>query len=114
MHEQLILITGTVIFFILISNPAKQNALHKQSIENNPRFSFHETRIVYSRNQNLYAWNIQTGETEQLTNIKITAAPERAGKTGSQQEEWLKNDQLRYFEVLRSRKEKRDAAEKYN
>jgi dipeptidyl aminopeptidase/acylaminoacyl peptidase len=30
------------------------------------------------------------------------------------QEQWLKNDQLQYFQVLKERKEKRDAAEAYN
>ncbi len=94
--------------------------------ENNPHFSFNETKIVYSRSQNLYAWDIATGETIQLTNLRSGeaspiagrgGAPQRGGReagSANQQEEWLKNDQLQYFEVLRSRKEKREAAEAYN
>ena len=31
--------------------------------ESNPQFSFNETKIVYNRSQNLYAWDIATGET---------------------------------------------------
>jgi len=98
-------------------------------IESNPRFSFNETKVVYTRNQNLYAWDIQTGETIQLTNIRTGDAAQTgsgaagAGRSGatttgrtttSQQEEWLKNDQLRYFEVLRARKEKKDATDSFN
>lgn len=96
--------------------------------ETNPQFSFNETKIVYSRSQNLYAWDIATGETQQLTNLKTgeasgagqavgpragrSAAP-RAAAAGSPQEEWLKKDQLQYFEVLRSRKEKKDKGDAY-
>lgn len=99
--------------------------------ESNPQFSFNETKIVYNRNQNLYAWDIMSGETMQLTNVKSadpSAAP--AGGGGAQrggggfnqggagamttQEQWLKNDQLQYFQVLRERKEKRDATDAYN
>ena len=39
-------------------------------METNPQFSFSETKIVYNRNQNLYAWDIASGETMQLTNVR--------------------------------------------
>ncbi|HEX2629361.1 MAG TPA: prolyl oligopeptidase family serine peptidase [Chitinophagaceae bacterium] len=106
-------------------------------MESNPVFSFNETKIVYNRSQNLYAWDIATGETVQLTNLR-SGDPAPAAPTGgfggrgsggfgggnagtrppasnaNQQEDWLKNDQLREFEVLRSRKEKREKGEAYN
>ncbi len=106
--------------------------------ESNPQFSFNETKVVYSRSQNLYAWDIASGETIQLTNVRSgDAAPaqptgfgggggggfQRGGggggggntnaATGNQQETWLKNDQLQYFQVLKERKEKRDLADAY-
>jgi Tol biopolymer transport system component len=97
--------------------------------ETNPQFSFGEARIVYYRSQNLYAWNILTGETQQLTNLKsgnASSATVPATGTGSsnspaklstesgnQQEAWLKRDQLQYFEVLRSRKEKKELGDAY-
>lgn len=80
--------------------------------ESNPQFSFNGTRIVYIHRQNLYAWDIATGETQQLTNSKTGNATPRK-ETASPQEEWLRNDQLKYFEVLRKRKEKKEAAETY-
>jgi dipeptidyl aminopeptidase/acylaminoacyl peptidase len=97
--------------------------------ETNPRFSFNETKIVYSRNQNLYAWDIISGETMQLTALKTgdaaSAAPPQRGDTnqgprtgttgsGNQQEEWLKTDQLQFFQVLKERKEKREKGEAYD
>ncbi len=97
-------------------------------MESNPQFSFSETKIVYNRNQNLYAWDISSGETMQLTNVRTgdasstppagggfgrggVSAPPTAGS--NPQEQWLKNDQLKYFDVLKQRKEKREAAEAY-
>lgn len=95
--------------------------------ESNPVFSFKGTKVVYSRSQNLYAWDIATGETLQLTNLRSgDAAPtvpqgrqgnagnRNAGVGNNQQEEWLKNDQLQYFEILRTRKQKREQSEAYN
>ncbi|WP_276503529.1 S9 family peptidase [Terrimonas pollutisoli] len=95
--------------------------------ESNPQFSFNDRKVIYNRSQNLYAWNIATGETQQLTNLKSGTAGQSGGAATrgvatssrtsteilSQQETWLKRDQLQYFEVLRSRKEKKDEAEKY-
>ena len=95
--------------------------------ENNSQFSFSDSRIVFNRNQNLYAWNITTGETQQLTNLKSgkvsstnsattksnSSSSKGESETGSQQESWLKRDQLQYFEVLRTRKEKKDKADAY-
>lgn len=97
--------------------------------ESNPQFGFNETRITYTRNQNLYAWDIAGGETIQLTNIRAGDTPsatsvgsfQRGGgpvsgarASGNQQEQWLQNDQLNWFQVLRERKAKRESAEDYN
>ena len=83
--------------------------------ETDPQFSFHDTRIVFTRNSNLYSWEIPTGLTEQLTNFQRTAAPPKEEKTpGNQQEKWLQDDQLKYFKVLKSRKTKKDLADSIN
>src|SRR6185369_2821147 len=94
--------------------------------ESNPQFSFNDAKIVYNSNQNLYAWDIATGELLQLTNLQSQAAtgnqqvqtpPQTRGGGGfggnrarteevsaaAAQEQWLKNDQLQYFQVLKER-----------
>ena len=77
--------------------------------ETNPVFAFNDSRIVYRRSQNLYAWNISSGEIMQLTNFqKGEELPETKEKLNTQ-EEWLKDDQLRWINVLKKRKEKKDA-----
>lgn len=82
--------------------------------ESNPQFSFNETKVVYNRSQNLYAWDILSGETMQLTSIRAGAESRNSTPALNAQEQWLKNDQLHYFEVLKERKLKRDASEAYN
>jgi len=96
-----------------------------------PRFILNDEWVVYNRNQNLFAWHTQNGSTLQLTNISrgtetaVTAmlfsgrgaaqfggarnaAPAIAALAQSQ-EQWLRDQQLDLFTVLKERKEKRDA-----
>ncbi|TXH22898.1 MAG: S9 family peptidase [Chitinophagaceae bacterium] len=79
-------------------------------MESNPSFGFNDTKIIYTRNQNLYAWDIRTGSTLQVTNF--TNTPEtsfnRSEAKLPTQEEWLKKDQLSNMLVLQERKKKRD------
>ncbi len=79
-------------------------------VESDPYFSFNDSRIVYTLNQNLYAWDITTGLIIQLSNFQRgNASPKDLKKDNlNTQEKWLKEDQLRNFDVLRSRKHKRD------
>ena len=111
------------IFYGEIKTGKTKRITQTTDVEFGPQFSFNETKIVYNRNQNLYAWDIAGGETLQLTNLKpgdaaAGNAPRNNSNTkaasGNQQEDWMKNDQLQYFEVLRSRKEKKEKGEAFN
>ncbi|MEO5594332.1 MAG: alpha/beta fold hydrolase [Chitinophagaceae bacterium] len=79
-------------------------------VESDPIFSFNDTKVVYTLNQNLYAWDIATGLTIQISNFQRGTPPPKDLKKDNlnMQEKWLKEDQLRNFDVLRSRKQKRD------
>lgn len=127
------------IFFKNIKTGITRRITQTPDFESNPEFSFNETKIVYSHNQNLFSWDIVTGETVQLTNLQRSGGEGQTqatgfqrgagGRTGNfggagnqsfggrdagnQEEQWLKKDQLENFEVLRSRKEKRDATAAY-
>src|SRR5215204_1774871 len=103
------------IFYTELKTGKTKRITQTADAETNPQFSFNDTKIVYNRNQNLYAWDIASGEIIQLTNLQTGNQPARSNNPSlNQQEDWLKNDQLTYFEVLKSRKEKRDKAEAYN
>ena len=104
----------------------------------NPYFVGKDTRIVYSIGDNLFDWDIAHGTTEQLTDFVHTgepAAPAQgrgngSGRTGggvsggrgggappasaeNPQEQWLQREQTEWMQVVRERKDKREARQAY-
>lgn len=69
--------------------------------ESNPKFSADQKNIVYKKDNNLYLWNIEQGTTTQLTNFK--KGHEKQDKTLSDQDQWLMDDQLKHFNILKKR-----------
>lgn len=87
--------------------------------ESNPLFWGDEggvpKAVVFTRSQNLYRLDLSTGFIEQLTSFDPAGKrPDRdAGSAkATDQESWLKKDQLALFDVLRVRKAKRDEGER--
>lgn len=103
--------------------------------ESNPVFIRNDEWIAFARNQNMFVWNTKTGQTEQLTNFvrgeagsgTTTSAAANAFRAGGNfnrggnaqsttgttarpitQDEWLQQEQLQMFDVLKDRKAKRD------
>src|SRR5689334_4506087 len=100
------------IFFKDLKTGITKRIIQTTERETSPVFSFDDKEIVYTSDMNLYAWNIATGETMQLTNLE-SKDPEKK-TTLTAEEQWLKNDQLQYLKVLKERKEKKDATDAYN
>lgn len=71
-----------------------------------PQFSRDEKTIFFTSEQNLYGWNIATGTFHQWTDFRKGKEPR--DESLSAQQKWLKEDQLRLFDVLRQRKERED------
>lgn len=81
--------------------------------ESNPAFAFNDKKIIYTSDQDIYAWDIQNGSVTQISRfVKNQPARERQPVL-SEQQQWLKNDQLAIFDVLAEKKQKREAAEVY-
>ena len=98
------------IFFSEIKTGRTSRIVSSTDIEYNPQFSFNGSKLVYTRSQNLYAWDIGNGETIQLTRIQAGSSNKTTKEktdTDNQQEKWLKQDQLQTFEILKERKEKK-------
>jgi len=74
--------------------------------ESNPQFSGDESSIIYELDNNLFQWNIANGSTTQLTDFK--KGKNKTSDT-SDQDQWLENDQLAYFDILAKRKNEEDA-----
>lgn len=104
------------IFFVDIAGRKKIQVTKTTEYEGSPAFSFHDSCVTFTRNQNLYAWNIFSGNTTQLTDFQKGNEPPKAGeqKQLNTQEEWLKNDQLKWMEILKERREKKELTEAYS
>lgn len=80
--------------------------------ETNPAFLSNDKSIGFQLNNNLYSWDLQNGQLVQLTNFKKGKANNGPKPKLSGADQWLKQDQLNHFQVLKERKEKQDATEK--
>ncbi len=116
-----------------ISSGKTTRITRTEEAETAPRFILKDEWIVYTKNQNLYAWHIQEGITLQLTNIvRGTETPASSGaprvpfinnnrgtnaglNTGAAtQDQWLRDQQLDLFQVLRERKAMRESRTEFN
>ena len=98
------------IFYKEFKSGKTQQITHTVDAETNPEFSFSGKEIVFIQNQDLYAWNIKTGETRQLTNF-TTGDEQTKNEKLSHEDQWLKNEQVQYMQVLRERQNKNRLAE---
>lgn len=78
--------------------------------ESNPHFTGNGSKIAYVKGDDLFSWDITGGTTTQLTRFKS----EKTDPKKSIKNEWLYNDQLALFDVLRTRKAKKDETERLN
>lgn len=77
--------------------------------ESNPHFTDNGKRVAFIKKSNVFTWDMESGVLEQLTDFveKLEEDPKRSTK-----DEWLYEDQLELFGVLRERKEKRELGER--
>ena len=78
--------------------------------ESSPRFSGDEQSIVYKEGNDFFMWNIAEGTTAQLSNFKKgEKKPTDKKEKNLPKDEWLEQDQLEYFDILRKRKDEGNA-----
>ncbi|WP_207510237.1 S9 family peptidase [Longitalea luteola] len=98
------------IYLVTVKTGSRRRVTQTVAVESNPQFSFHDQKIVYIREQNAWAWDLQTGATTQLTNFQTATTPP-AAPAGNQQEKWLQQEALLNSVVLQRRKQKKDLAD---
>jgi hypothetical protein len=69
-------------------------------------FLKNEDKIVYRAGLNLFSWNIKTGQTEQLTDIRKGA--DKKEQALSEQDKWIEKENLELIGILKERKELAD------
>ena len=78
--------------------------------EFNPTFSSDERKVVFIAGMNLFSWEIGTGVFVQLSDFRKGTKKSDAKLTD--QDKWLKADQLAYFQVLKERNTNKKATER--
>jgi dipeptidyl aminopeptidase/acylaminoacyl peptidase len=91
----------------LSQQPGALQITNTLEYEGSPRFSGDEKKIIFEKGKNLYAWDIASGTTTQLTNFK--KGSKRKEKKSPAQDQWLENDNLAMFGVLAERKAESEA-----
>ena len=66
-------------------------------------FLKNEDKIVYRSGLNLFSWNIKTGQTEQLTDIR--KGTDKKEQSLSEQDKWIEKENLELIGILKERKE---------
>lgn len=84
-----------------VSNTLKR-LTNTNAYESNPQFSGNQKAIIFQQSNNFYLWNLTGNTIEQLTDFN--SGNERPEKPLSEQDQWLLDDQLKYFNILEKRK----------
>lgn len=90
------------LFLYQVKNRTKTQITNTLQRESRPEFSGDEKKVIYTSDNNLFAWDITSGATRQLTNFKKGSGSKDQDLPAHDQ--WLENDQLEYFNILRKRK----------
>ena len=88
---------------------AKTRLTDTRAVESTPRFDPAGERVIFRRDENLFALTLSTGLVRQLTNLRSGAPPQDEAPTA--QEAFLEEQQTALFETLAAEKEEREAAE---
>ena len=96
------------LFLMDLSDYSVQRITNTLQRESGPRFSGDGQSIIYRVEDNLFQWKRSDGSTTQLTRFTSGGRKESHKEA---QDQWLEREQLEWFEVLRERKEKEDAAQ---
>lgn len=103
---------------------ARRQITRTVDAETNPRFTFDQKRIYFTRQGNLYVMTLDGGSLEQLTDIRIgsgtgnsapvAGGPPRQGETqrGTDSQEYLKQEERALLDAVRERAEQREEQEK--
>ncbi|MFV9483681.1 prolyl oligopeptidase family serine peptidase [Christiangramia sp. ASW11-125] len=79
----------------------------------NPEFSASEDEILFHAEDNAFIYHLENGTLQQLTNIKSGTKKASADKKLNEKDQWLQDENLDLLQVVRERKENREASKKY-
>jgi dipeptidyl aminopeptidase/acylaminoacyl peptidase len=97
------------------SRKARRQITRTVDAETNPHFTFDQKRIYFTRQNNLFVMALDDGMLQQLTDIRIGAAPAPSPTPtpkGTDSQEYLKKEERALLDAVRERAEQREEQEK--
>ncbi|MGI4833692.1 MAG: prolyl oligopeptidase family serine peptidase [Janthinobacterium lividum] len=98
------------IYLLDLKTGRVRRATNTAERESNPGFALAEQLVSYTRAGNLFTWDPATGETVQRTDFRLGPPPPKTAANPQQQ--YLRQEQLALFEVIRARDQDRRARER--
>lgn len=99
---------GGDIYLLDVATYTAKPITKTQERESNPHFTHNGKSVAYTKGGELFTWSLAYGTTEQQTNF--VKSKDKEPKRDSK-DEWLYQDQLDLFDVLRERKHKKDTGD---
>ena len=93
------------IFLLQVRSGKIQQITNTLERETNPKFTLDERFIIYQKQNNLYIWNQESGETNQITDFK-KGKKKSKDKPKNDQGKWLVDQQKALMKVLNERRER--------
>ncbi len=75
--------------------------------ESNPYFICDESKIAFHEDDNIYSWELATGQIVQLTDFINGFPGSKEEEAVIDKDDWLEKDQLKLFSVLREKEDKK-------
>ena len=79
----------------------------------NPRFLANDDAVSFSFDNNAYYYNLREGKLQKLTNIESGSERKDQETSLNEKDQWLEDENLELLEVVRERKENREASREY-
>ncbi len=104
------------IYLLEIKTGKTTRITNTKAVEFDPAFSFSDKQVVFRQNRDLYGWDKASGLISQLTSFETGSKPadKDDSKSGNEEEQFLKAQQLELMQIVRDKKTKRDAAEAFD
>ncbi|HEX8457515.1 MAG TPA: prolyl oligopeptidase family serine peptidase [Pyrinomonadaceae bacterium] len=90
---------------------ARRQLTRTTEAELNPRFTRDGRRVLFTRQNNLYALSLEGGLLEQLTDIRVGGGGGGGSARGTESQEVLKKEERTLLEAVRERAERREEQE---
>ena len=99
------------IYWVDVKNGAINRITQTEENEFSPVFSFNDSRIVYTRGNNLFSFDPATGLTTQLTNFRASSPSEPVKPKEAAGDKWLETQSLANSVILQERRKKTELAD---